>query len=91
MTRRDFLSSAAAFAAVPAFAKKTEEIRGVLLHWGHNMWGESLPEGVKKIKNGRLANDHLKFDDALWQKCVDRMALRKIEDRCRLRWYITPN
>ena len=27
MTRRDFLSSAAAFAAVPAFAKKPEEIR----------------------------------------------------------------
>ena len=78
MTRRDFLASAAAFAAVPAFAKKPDEIRGVLLHWGHNMWGESLPEGVKKIKNGRLANDHLKFDDALWQKCVDRMVLRKM-------------
>lgn len=44
------------------------------------MWGESLPEGVKKIKNGRLANDHLKFDDALWQKCVDRMVLRKMKN-----------
>ena len=78
VTRRDFLSAAAAFAAAPAFAKKPEEIRGVLLHWGHNMWGESLPEGVKKIKNGRLANDHLKFDETLWRRCVDRMVLRKM-------------
>ena len=67
MTRREFIGGTAAFAAIPAFANKIEDVRGVLLHWGHNMWGESLPEGVTKITNGRICNDHVKFDDALWQ------------------------
>ena len=50
MTRREFIGSAAAFAAAPAFAQKAADIRGVLLHWGHNMWGESLPEDVKPVQ-----------------------------------------
>ena len=37
-TRREFVGGAAALAAVPAFAQKTEDIRAVLLHWGHNIW-----------------------------------------------------
>ena len=41
--------TAAALAAVPALAKGRDDIRGVLLHWGRNMWGESLPEGVTAI------------------------------------------
>ena len=76
MTRRDFIGSAAAFAAVSAFAQKGEDIRAVLLHWGYNMWGESLPEGVTSITGGRLCNDHVKFDEALWNKLVDRMVER---------------
>ena len=80
MTRRDFIGSSAAFAAVSSFAKTSERgpeaIRGILLHWGHNMWGESLPEGVKSIAKGRLCNDHVKFDEALWNKLVDRMVER---------------
>ena len=43
MTRKAFLAGAAAFAAAPAFAKTPDDIRSVLLHWGLNMWGESLP------------------------------------------------
>ncbi|MBR2838311.1 MAG: hypothetical protein IKE55_06000 [Kiritimatiellae bacterium] len=78
MTRRGFVGGAAALAAAPAFAKTPQEIRAVLLHWGHNMWGESLPEGVKAIKGGRICNDHVKFDDALWRKLVDRLVLRKM-------------
>ena len=80
MTRREFIGSAAAAAAGGASGDRAlpGEIRGVLLHWGHNMWGESLPEGVTKITNGRLCNDHLKFDDALWQKLVDHLLLRKM-------------
>ena len=79
MTRREFVGSAAAFAAaMPSFAQKPDEIRGVLLHWGHNMWGESLPEDVKSIKGGRICNDHVKFDEALWRKLVDRLVERKM-------------
>ena len=57
-TRREFLYGAAAMgaaAAVPgaAFAAgsrtalKPDQLRAVYVPWGHNMWGESLPEGVK--------------------------------------------
>ena len=77
-TRREFIGGAAALAAVPAFAQKTEDIRAVLLHWGHNMWGESLPEDVKSITGGRICNDHVKFDESLWQKLVDHLVLRKM-------------
>ena len=54
MRRREFIAGAAALAAAPAFAKRTEDIRAVFLPWGHNMWGEALPEGVTKITNGYL-------------------------------------
>jgi len=54
------------------------EIRAILLHWGLNMWGESLPDGVKSVAGGRRCNDKVKFCEALWNECVDRMFLRKI-------------
>lgn len=78
MTRREFIGGAAALAAAPAFAKGTEDIRAVFLPWGHNMWGESLPEGVTKIKNGYLCGDRAKFDEAMWRKLVDHLVLRKM-------------
>ena len=78
MTRREFIGGAAALAATPAFAKRTEDIRAVFLPWGHNMWGEALPEGVTKITNGRLCNDHLKFDEAMWRKLIDHLVLKKM-------------
>ena len=53
MTRKEFIGGAAALAAskglasLPgAAAKKPEEFRAVFLPWGHNMWGEALPEGL---------------------------------------------
>ena len=66
MTRKEFLSATAAFAAAPMFAGKPEEIRAVLLHWGLNMWGESLPPDVKKITGGRLCHDKVHFSDEAW-------------------------
>ena len=78
MTRREFIGGAAALAAAPAFAKRTEDIRAVFLPWGHNMWGEALPEGVKSIKGGRLCGDRLKFDESMWRKLVDHLVLRKM-------------
>jgi len=86
VTRREFMGGAAALAAAtavrsdgaPAVAKTPEDIRAVFLPWGHNMWGESLPEGVTKIAKGRLCNDHLKFDEAMWRKLIDYLVLRKM-------------
>jgi len=90
-TRREFLAGAAAFAAAPAFAAgaddafagsayalKPEQLRAIYVPWGHNMWGESLPEGVKTVTKGRLCNDHCKFDEAIWRKVVDHLALRRM-------------
>lgn len=78
MNRREFIAGAAAFASIPAFAAKPSEIRGVLLHWGFNQWGEYLPEGVKSITKGYLCNDHVKFDESLWRKLIDHLVLRKM-------------
>ena len=88
MTRRSFIGGTAALAAsgalgatrppAPGFSGKLGNVRAVYLPWGHNMWGESLPEGVKAIKGGRLCNDHCKFDEAMWRKVVDRLVLRKM-------------
>ena len=88
-TRREFLYGAAAMgaaAAVPgaAFATgarntlKPDELRAVYIPWGHNMWGEALPEGVTKLTKGRLCNDRCKFDESIWRKIVDRLVLRKM-------------
>ena len=77
MTRREFIGSTAAVAAVggaPALPGGSQlvatahEIRGVLLHWGHNMWGEALPEGVTKAnfaldKTGLPGNATLAVQD----------------------------
>ena len=62
----------------PGFSGKLGNVRAVYLPWGHNMWGESLPEGVKAIKGGYLCNDHCKFDETMWRKVVDRLVLRKM-------------
>ena len=78
MTRKEFLSAAAAFTAAPAFAAKAEGIRAVLLHWGFNMWGESLPPAVKKISGGQLCNDKAQFNDRAWSLLVGDMVARKM-------------
>ena len=78
MTRKEFLSATAAFAAAPLFAEKPEEIRAVLLHWGLNMWGESLPPDVKKVTGGRLCHDKVHFSDAAWNTLVNDMVAKKM-------------
>ena len=79
ITRKGFLSGAAAFAAAPSFAKNTDEIRSVLLHWGLNMWGESLPSDIKgPLVDGRLCNDKVKFSDKAWNLLVDDMVAKKM-------------
>lgn len=81
MNRREFigtLGTTAALAALPAFARKPEELRTMLFHWGLNMWGESLPDGVKALSKGRRCNDRVKFSDTLWNELVDRMVAKKL-------------
>ena len=79
LTRKAFLAGAAACAAAPAFAKNPDEIRSVLLHWGLNMWGESLPPDIKgPLTHGRLCNDRVKFSDTAWNLLVDDMVAKKM-------------
>ena len=86
ITRRGFMSGAVAMGAsvvasgamAARDALKPDGLRAVYVPWGHNMWGEALPEGVKTLTKGRLCNDHLKFDEAIWRKVVDYLALRRM-------------
>ena len=79
LTRKAFLAGAAVCAAAPAFAKTPDEIRSVLLHWGLNMWGESLPPDIKgPLAHGRLCNDRVKFSDTAWNLLVDDMVAKKM-------------
>ncbi|MBQ3289851.1 MAG: hypothetical protein IJH50_10610 [Kiritimatiellae bacterium] len=82
MNRREFMmaASAAALAPVSAFARKPEEFRAMLFHWGICMWGEWLPEGVKELTGGRrgACSNRVKFSDEVWNSYVDRMVARKM-------------
>ena len=82
-SRRQFIGGALCTAAMsgglPAFAAKPDEIRSVLLHWGLNMWGESLPPGIKgPLSHGRLCNDKVRFSDKAWNTMVDDMVAKKM-------------
>ena len=89
-TRRDFLGSMAfaaagglqSFAVVggqkSGYPASWGDIRAVYIPWGHNMWGESLPKDIKSITGSFLCNDHLKFNETMWQEIVDRLVLRKM-------------
>lgn len=72
-------AAAAITGALPTFAAKPDEIRSVLLHWGLNMWGESLPPDIKgPLSHGRLCNDRVKFSDKAWNTIVDVMVAKKM-------------
>ena len=59
---------------------KSEEIKAFLLHLGHNMWCEWLPEELmneKSIGNPRHVPDwKLACDEALWRKTTDMLIAR---------------
>ena len=71
MNRRDFIAAGAAFASTPAFAKKPDEIRAVLLHMGMNMWGEWVAPGEPKIEGKRYTRDEIYFSEDIWKRTVD--------------------
>ena len=68
----------AAFAEKPGYALKPDQLRAVYVQWGHNMWGEALPDGVTTLTGGRRCNDHCKFVEAIWRQIIDHLALRKM-------------
>ena len=59
---------------------KSEEIKAFLLHLGHNMWCEWLPEELmneKSIGNPKHVPDwKLACDEALWRKTTDMLIAR---------------
>lgn len=78
MTRREFITSSAAFAAAASFASgKKKEIRAALLHWGANMWGSALPKTVTGYPGKvRRCKDKVMFSDVMWRDGIDHMVKR---------------
>ena len=91
MNRREFLGLTASSAAAglagcatkPAIApwKGTDKISAVLLHLGHNMWCEWLPDDV--MKTAKIGEKHvpdlkLRSKEDLWRRVTARMAEHKL-------------
>ena len=77
MTRKEFIGGAAAFAAVPAFAKNPSEIRAVLLHMGMNMWGEWRAPNEPKVEGKRYTRDEIFFSEDVWKRTIDHAKAKK--------------
>lgn len=88
MNRRDFIRtavlSAAALPMAGAFASRPDEIRAFLLHLGHNMWTDYLPDDMGNTvgpKNELIVKDgildtRLRQRDDLWLKATEHLARR---------------
>ena len=84
MSRRGFISCAAGAVAAQSFGAATgkrREFSAMLLHLGHNMWCDYLPEDMDN--DALLGRDRpdtvLRNKDELWNKAVAHMAERKID------------
>ena len=56
-----------------------EPIRAMLMHLGHNMWGEWLPRHLWHSLPKRLTPDlKLRVKEELWRRATDRMVERKL-------------
>ena len=84
VTRRNFISTAAGAAFVGALgaaeSPKGKEISAMLLHLGHNMWCDYLPDTMDndKILGPHKPDTVLRNKDELWNRAVARMAERKL-------------
>ena len=88
MNRRDFIKASACAAAGMAAAANTtvippwtgkDPVHAVLLHLGHNMWCEWLPDGVKaKIAESFQPDLKLRMKEELWRRVTDCMAEKKL-------------
>jgi len=94
MNRREFISNMVGVAAVAGCATRHRperfvangEIRALLLHLGHNMWNDYLPEDMdnailkdptRTYEDGAV-DTVLRNKDELWDRAVDRMAEKKL-------------
>ena len=85
MNRRDFiktgaLAAAAAMTPDSLFAANPEEIKAVLLHLGHNMWCEWLPQDLQgTLDLGKSKPDaELRCKDEIWRDLTDYAAAKKL-------------
>ena len=84
MTRRDFMGGIAAAGASAAMrqvlaADGRSEIHAVLLHPGRNMWGDwKMPDEIAETDGRKYVPDHIRFDEAIWNETIARMAERKM-------------
>ena len=87
MNRREFMLAGAAGMAFAAGARvlpggaqlvatADENIRGVLLHMGMNMWGEWLAPGEPKVEGRRYTRDAIYFSEDIWNRTVDHAKKR---------------
>ena len=79
ISRIEFLSTAAAAAMTAPFGAKAQErkeISAMLLHLGHNLWCDYLPEDMDndKILGKDKPDTVLRNKDELWNRAVARMA-----------------
>jgi len=81
MNRLDFIRGSVAAGAVAAVAPQALAagetppggLKAVLLHLGHNMWCEWLPEGVQD-KAERKPDETLRCRDDVWRRLTDHAA-----------------
>lgn len=91
LSRRDFLkvSSCSAFAGLAGCASRpspgvhvgTDKIKAMLLHLGHNMWCEWLPDDVMpkaEIKARYIPDYAIRNRDEHWYRVTNYMAVRKL-------------
>lgn len=88
MNRREFIkvstcaaagmAVAANNAVIPPWTKK-DPIHAVLLHLGHNMWCEWLPdELMDTLGDGAKPDRKLRMKEELWRRVTDSMAEKKL-------------
>ena len=83
ITRRNFVSAMAGASAAMSLglrAGQRKEISAMLLHLGHNLWCDYLPEDMDndKILGKDKPDTVLRNKDELWNRAVARMAERKL-------------
>ena len=83
ITRRNFVSSATAAAVAAPWGLKAgrrNEISAMLLHLGHNLWCDYLPEDMDNdmILGKDKPDTVLRNKDEFWNRAIARMAERKL-------------
>ena len=84
ISRREFVSTAVGTVAASCFGSvgtvKNKEMSAMLLHLGHNLWCDYLPEDMDndRILGKDKPDTVLRNKDELWNRAVARMAERKL-------------